>query len=76
VRVLVDLAVPQKPDGTWHRAKISSVRRRLLDDVGRGVRVVTRHADRPQVVLEVKAPALDRLRASPLVLAIHLDENR
>ncbi len=75
VRIVVDLAVPQRSEGGWDPAKIAGARRKLLDDAGRGVRVVRRYDDRPQMVLEVRAPALDRLRASPLVLGIHLYES-
>ncbi len=69
VQIVVELAVADP-------AETATTRRKLLGELGRGARVVERYEDRPLIVLEVTAGALDRLRGSPLVVGIHLDENR
>ncbi|HEX2195328.1 MAG TPA: hypothetical protein VHJ76_00260 [Actinomycetota bacterium] len=74
VGVIVDLAVPQQGDGFWERADIAKAQRKLLAELPRGVRVVARYETTPQIALQLTPRALERLRASPLVLAIHLNE--
>lgn len=74
VDVVVDLAVPRKADGTWDRDKIAKVQDRLLKALGDGVTLGARYETTPQLALAVNRGALKRLRASPLVLGVHLDE--
>ena len=74
VLVIVDLAVARKADGTWDRAKIAAAQRKLLADLGGTATVTARYETTPQLALELEARGLDRLRASPLVLGVHLNE--
>lgn len=74
VGVIVDLAVPQQADGFWDRADIAEAQRMLLAELPRGVRVVARYEATPQIALQLTVRALEKLRASPLVLRIHLNE--
>jgi hypothetical protein len=67
--VIVQLAVPA-PD----RTAIVRAQRDLLAELGRGARVVTRYGRVPQIALRVTPQALRRLRASPLVVNISLNE--
>jgi hypothetical protein len=74
VAVVVDLVVPAKPDGTYDKAKIANAQRMLLGELGPGARVVARYETTPRLGLEVTPKALTKLRSSPIVLAVHLDE--
>lgn len=74
VGVIVELAVPQQADGSWERREIAAAQRKLLAELGKGVEVVARDRTTPQIALELTPQALKRLRASPLVLGIHLNE--
>jgi hypothetical protein len=73
VGVIVDLVVPRRGDGSWEREDIAEVQRDLLAELPRGVRVVARYETTPQIALQVTPRALARLRASRLVLVIHLN---
>lgn len=75
VHVIVDLAVEQEADGTWDERVIVMAQKNLLVELGRGATVTARYETTPRLALEVDQRALRRLRASPLVLGIHLDEN-
>ncbi len=69
VTVIVQLAVPTNSRGAIVRAQ-----RELLDDLGRGARVVARYGRLPQIALRVTPRALRALRSSPLVVNITVDE--
>ncbi|MDQ3915014.1 MAG: hypothetical protein M3323_06730 [Actinomycetota bacterium] len=73
--MIVDLAVEQEADGTWDERVIVMAQKNLLVELGRGATVTARYETTPRLALEVDQRALRRLRASPLVLGIHLDEN-
>lgn len=72
--MIVELAVPKKPDGTWDGVKIAAAQRRLLKELGDGATVSARYETTPQLALDLTPAALERLRASPIVLGIHLNE--
>ncbi|HEX2058442.1 MAG TPA: hypothetical protein VHI71_08740 [Actinomycetota bacterium] len=72
--MIVDLAVPKHGDGFWEREEIAAAQHKLLRELGTGARVVTRYETTPQIALQVTPRALKKLRASPLVLGIHLNE--
>ncbi|MFN2589054.1 MAG: hypothetical protein ABR613_13190 [Actinomycetota bacterium] len=74
VAVVVDLAVEREPDGTWDARKVVMAQRALLAELGRGVTITARYETSPRLALELTERALKKLRASPVVAAIHLDE--
>lgn len=74
VGVIVELAVPKTADGTWDGKKIAAAQRKLLKDLGDGATVSARYETTPQLALDLTPAALERLRASPLVLGIHLNQ--
>jgi hypothetical protein len=74
VGVIVDLAVEQKPDGTWDEKAIAAAQRELLEQLGNGATVAARYKMTPQLALAVNERALKKLRASPLVVGVHLNE--
>lgn len=72
--MIVDLAVEQRADGTWNDREIAAAQRKLLRAIGNGATVAARYETTPQLALAVDQAALKRLRASPLVIAVHLNE--
>jgi len=84
-RVLVELAVADRPRGmsrrsaaqdTEHRAKIAVQRQLLLSTLGRGShRVVHEFANTPYVALDIDAAALAKLEAAPSVAVRVLEDS-
>ena len=83
-RVLVELAVPDRPRGmsrrsaaeaSEHRAKIAAQRQLLLSTLGRGGhRVVHEFANTPYVALDIDAATLAKLEAAPSVAVRVLED--
>jgi hypothetical protein len=74
VAVVVQLAVPRRPDGSWTKATVARAQRELVRGIESGARVIDRFGRRlPQITLLVDEQGLVELRQSPQVVNISLN---
>lgn len=74
VDVIVQLAVPQAPDGFWGEAAVGRAQRELVGELGPRALVLERFGRKlPQIMLRLNPAGLRKLRQSPLVVNVSLN---